>query len=188
MKKLRLDELREQLQWPAIVEEQRRVEYSGSNPAFLGEVARFGVFRVKPSNRAWPDIRLVCDPSFRSVEQVEFSAWDGYDVDGYERSLGGVVHFVADLVHRVICVVEEIDSRGECLTASLLGPNEAPDSLYKKTTMLRRVLFDREPRDQEIDFDRYVEWHGELIERGWAEKMGVAVEHSASSAEPSDGG
>ncbi len=156
------------LRWESVVEEQRRVEYTGSSRAFQGQVAWFGVFRVVPSNRDWPDIRLVCDPSFRSLEQVEFSDWDGYDVDDHGSGLRGAVRFVAGLVSREICVVEEIDARGECLTSSLLRPSEIPSCLSRKTKELRRVFFDREPRHEEIDKSRYVEWGSGLIERGWA--------------------
>ncbi len=102
MKKLHLDELRQRLRWQEIVKEERLLEVAGESPALPGQADRFGVFRVIPSNPAWPDVRLVCDPDFQSLEQIEFSAWDGYDVDGYARDLRGAIGLVADLVKREI--------------------------------------------------------------------------------------
>ncbi|MCP3998028.1 MAG: hypothetical protein GY722_23655 [bacterium] len=173
-----------------IVQEERRLEYTGSNPSFQGKVALLGVFRVVPSNPDWPEIRVVFDTSFRFLEQVEFASWDGHeddfvhvdeDDDRYGHSLRGTVSFIADLVQRRICVVEELDSDGEILTAEVLKSTEVSGELLKKTRVLRRVLFDREPRFEEIDYSRYVEWQDSMIEQDWAKEMGILDEVSEPS-------
>lgn len=186
MKKFLLGELEKELRWPNIVSERRRVEYSGTDRGLHDQFALFGVVRVVPSKSDWPDIRVVCDPSYRTLEQVEFGAWDGHEDDfghtgeeadgGYDHSIRGTIRFVADLVQRKICVVEELDSTGEVLTAGLFRSDEIPGDLLTTTKVLRRVLFDRKPRFEEIDRCRYVEWKGSLIERGWAKKMGLLDE------------
>ncbi len=129
--------------WPDIVQEVR--DFGGAEPRAPGAPPhRAGVVRIRPSDRRWPEIRLLGSEDFLNVGEVFFADWDA----AYTRD--ELVECVADLVARRLCVVQELDAGGEVLTAALLDRDEQPDWRSAKTVRRCRIFFDREPADEPI--------------------------------------
>ena len=160
MSVLTVDQLKKRLQWDNIEEERRSQEYQG-------RMYYDRIFHIRPSSPDYPEIYFLFDDDVTSLAQLGFSEWHGhYDEFADERrNIVQAIKTARTLVLREACLVEERDAQGRYIGSSILGPDEIPRTVSKKARKLRRVFFDREPIEEEIDLSRYYEGKHLYVEK-----------------------
>jgi len=133
-----VERLQREIAWDRVIVDE---EFWGSGD----DRERLGVFRILPTNPNWPEIRIVCDPIFTCIEQVEFSCWDNYYFQEYQGGLDGAVGFVASLVRGELLLGEELDEDGKCCIAGFFEPGERVDLGSRRGVTRRVIQFNREP-------------------------------------------
>lgn len=158
-----LDKLKEKVRWPGIIAET-------GVQAFNDREYPFCVFKVLPSDPAWPSIDLHFDENLRVLNPLGFSKWhahyDRWSDD--RRNLVEALRTVRELIAGEIGVAEELGTKDDYRGSCLLPPNAIPGTLSKDVRKFRRVFFNKPPKVEDVDFGRY--WEGKHLLVEWETK------------------
>jgi hypothetical protein len=163
MSLLTADQLKKKVRWTEVCVE-RGVHKS------MGVEHSFCIYKVLPSNKAWPSIDLHFDGDVKILDPLGFSQWHGhYDRwSDARKNLIDALRTVRELVARKVCLVEELGVNGDYRGSSLLSPGSVPGMISKDVRQFRRVCFDQPPVVEPIDLQRY--WEGENLLIAWETK------------------
>lgn len=158
--------LKKRLRWPNIV--LRRYEENLPHG-----VSRYSVLKVLPSAPEWSAIDFMLDEELLYIHSVNFSEahWHYESWTDERRNFVAAARDVAKLVHGQSCLVEELDGENRYCAGHMLGPEEVPEILQKRTRSLRRTFFDRQPCMEEVDYSRYLEEEHFFIHKDYREKL-----------------
>jgi hypothetical protein len=143
---LTVDILKERLRWPNIVEIAVASHENADRTAIVYH------FEVRPTNTDWPVIRLVTDESRSRVLTLHFG-----EAKYEPGSISEALELTTDLVAQNLSIVESHVEDGWCISHEICDIDESPLVLSYKTTNLCRLVFDRPPVYEDIDYDQYYE-------------------------------
>src|SRR5690349_7812315 len=142
-----LEQLKRKVGWQNITFQRDAASYDG-NQYFVC------VFKLHPDNTDWPTINLYFDGDVTLLDPLGFSHWHAHYDRGEDkrRNLIDALKAVRAFVSGKVCLVEELNAKGEYRGGSVLLRNEIPPILGKDIHSLRRVFFNQPPMPEEIDF------------------------------------
>ena len=146
-----VEQIKQKLKWDNIHLKHRKEEYNGNSYEYADVI-------IFPDTENLPTIEFVFDSEISYIECVGFSNWHTH-YDSYEddrRNLVKVLQDTKKLINHKSCLVEELQRDGKYSGGSILTPDGLPSSLTKDVKTLRRFFFNQEPKDEEIDFSRYI--------------------------------
>jgi hypothetical protein len=124
------------------------------------------VFHVCPEQPHLDPIDFVFDEEVTFLMEMGMGIWHSHP-DEIDDALD-----MADrLVRHELSILEERDTRGEYCSSGPVEPNGIPRTLGRNPGWLRRILFNREPVREEIDFSRCVRGKRSWIEARWQKEL-----------------
>lgn len=115
------------------------------------------VYSAIPENTSQPPVDIYFNEDRSVIDIVSFCTWHTHFEGGDYEEANLLNGFAAanSLVHRRTCLVQEVDSIGNDLGASIVELRDMPVTLAKNCKRLRRWIFGKPPEYEVIDFANY---------------------------------